>query len=231
MMPWSQGSVLSTIRRARANGYGVIITNPNTQFWYNGVATMHCPPSGELSIIPGIESPEKHVAYVLKHFVSRAKSNDIFFIAHQYGCHALLQSISEQFSTWKDRISACSCIESSHAIMGYNADEFPAWVRQNVVGYVMSNPEERGKVTYMRPQGCNFFSTGTMEFDHTVIEAMEPTFKFFATRHGANKRSAEPRPMHPDDPTTLTLEGLGDDVSVVVDQSHDGGNDADNDTW
>ncbi|KAG0231716.1 hypothetical protein BGW42_008668 [Actinomortierella wolfii] len=171
------GSVLGTVRRARAQGYGVIITNPNMQYWYNGMAThgvlhqVHCPPSGELSLIPGAESPERHVAYVLKHFVSRAKSN------------------------------------------------------KNVVGYVMSNPEERGKVTYMRAQGCNFYSTGTMEFDHTIIEAMEPAFKFFATRHDTNNRSAEPRPMHPDDPTTLTLEGLGDDVSVIVDEN------ADSATW
>ncbi|KAG0245464.1 hypothetical protein BGW41_000091 [Actinomortierella wolfii] len=225
------GSVLGTVRRARAQGYGVIITNPNMQYWYNGMATygvllqVHCPPSGELSLIPGAESPERHVAYVLKHFVSRAKSNKVFFIAHQYGCHALLQSISEQFDTWKDRISACACIESSHTILGYEGEEFPAWVRQNVVGYVMSNPEERGKVTYMRAQGCNFYSTGTMEFDHTIVEAMEPAFKFFATRHDANNRSAEPRPMHPDDPTTLTLEGLGDDISVIVDEN------ADNATW
>ncbi|KAG0253071.1 hypothetical protein DFQ27_007699 [Actinomortierella ambigua] len=195
------------------------------------MATIHCPPSGELAIIPGIESPEKHVAYVLKHVVSRAKSNEIFFIGHQYGCHALLNSISEQFDTWKDRVSACACIESSHTVLGYNVDGFPAWVRQNVVGYVMSSPEERGKTTYMRPQGCNFFSTGTIEFDHTVIEAMDPIFRFFATRHGANKRSVEPRPIHPDDPTTLTLEGLGDDVSVMLDQGFNDSNDASGDTW
>lgn len=53
---------------------------------------------------------------------------------------------------------------------------------QNAAGYVPSEPADIAKVDYKPESGCNNYMTGTQEFDHTLMEAIPLTFKFFAAR-------------------------------------------------
>jgi len=76
------GTVLPYLRRASAEGYGILILNPNHN---------KC----EGRAISGSETPDRHVAYVWENIVSaRCRAARIDVIAHSAGGHALLSCLS-----------------------------------------------------------------------------------------------------------------------------------------
>ncbi|KAG0362459.1 hypothetical protein BG005_005472 [Podila minutissima] len=172
------GSMKSTAKLAHEGGYGVLILNPNAHHWVNNEATIHPPTQGEMEYVQG------------KPF----KSQKIFFMAHKYGTHTLMRALSLQFEAFKDRVSAISLVDGSHSIDSYTDPSFRKWwslvstaphapgSAKNAAGFVPSEAEDLAKVVYKPESGCNNYMTGTQEFDHTLIEAIPLTFKFFAAR-------------------------------------------------
>ncbi|KAF8953736.1 hypothetical protein BGZ52_004569 [Haplosporangium bisporale] len=117
------------------------------------------------------------------HWVNNeATSQKIFFMAHKYGTHTLMRTLSLQFEAFKDRVSAISLVDGSHSIDSYIDPSFRKWWSLNAAGYAPSEAEDLAKVDYKPESGCNNYMTGTQEFDHTLIEAIPLTFEFFGAR-------------------------------------------------
>ncbi|KFH69088.1 hypothetical protein MVEG_05890 [Podila verticillata NRRL 6337] len=176
------GSMKSTVKLAHEGGYGVLILNPNAHHWVNNEATIHPPTQGEMEYVQGLHTPEEHVEYVLKNVVQSFQSQKIFFMAHKYGTHTLMRTLSLQFEAFKDRVSAISLVDGSHSIDSYIDPSFRKWWSLNAAGYAPSEAEDLAKVDYKPESGCNNYMTGTQEFDHTLIEAIPLTFEFFGAR-------------------------------------------------
>ncbi|KAG0008755.1 hypothetical protein BGZ80_003083, partial [Entomortierella chlamydospora] len=203
------GSVYSVVKQARDDGYGVMALNPNSHWWVDGRATVTVPTKKDYKLIPGLGSPEEHVAYVLSNIVQNFASKEIFFIAHKYGAHALIQALYNQFDTYKDRVSAVAVIESTHTIDSFPTPEFKKWWSLNGAGYVHSEDTDKGKIEYKPYAGCNCVCAGSVEFDFTLVEKMPDIFRFFRSRNGRDNRFEAYRDrlqtLNEDDPTTVMV--------------------------
>ncbi|KAG0015849.1 hypothetical protein BGZ81_011499 [Podila clonocystis] len=203
------GSMKSTVKLAHEGEYGVLILNPNAHHWVDNEATIHPPTQGEMEYVQGLHTPEEHVDYVLKNVVQPFKSQKIFFMAHKYGTHTLMRTLSLQFEAFKDRVSAISLVDGSHSIDSYTNPPFRKWWSLNAAGYIPSEAADLAKVEYKPESGCNNYMTGTQEFDHTLMEAIPLTFKFFAARKDRdtvfdNYKDTVPE-FNEADPTTFAL--------------------------
>ena len=94
------GSMLALVEGARADGWGVILCDPNT-------------PS------EGNESPEAHMAYVWERLVlASAAASDIAFLAFSNGGKIVKSLLTAHEGTILPRCRALALIESSHRLVG-----------------------------------------------------------------------------------------------------------------
>ncbi|KAF9344733.1 hypothetical protein BGX26_003987 [Mortierella sp. AD094] len=203
------GSVFSVVKQAHEDEYGIVVLNPNSHWWVDGRAIVTVPTKKDYKLIPGLGSPEEHVAYVLSNIVQNFASKEIFFIAHKYGAHALIQALHNQFDTYKDRVSAVAVVESTHTIDSFPAPEFKKWWSLIAVGYVQSENADKGKIEYKQYAGCNCVNAGTLEFDYTLVEEMPDIFRFFRSRKDRENKFEAYRDklqaFNEDDPTTVMV--------------------------
>ncbi|KAF9185645.1 hypothetical protein BGZ51_002530 [Haplosporangium sp. Z 767] len=200
------GSMYSTIKTAREEGYGIMVLNPNAHFWVDGHSTVYIPVGKTYEDVPSLSSPEEHVDYVLRNLVQSFASREIYFIAHKYGAEALIQALHAQFDVFKDRVAGIAITEGTQSIDSFSDPAFKNWWNMNTVGYISSSEENKDEVEYMDHAGCNCVKTGTKEYDFTTIEAMPAIFRFFNTRKGRDNTFDSykdvVRPQIADDPTT-----------------------------
>ncbi|GJJ76159.1 hypothetical protein EMPS_08518 [Entomortierella parvispora] len=214
------GSMFAVVKMAIDQGFGVVILNSNAQYWVNGQTTYMTPtnPRG-IVLVPELESPEKHVSYVLKNIIQPAASREIFFIGHKYGCHSLMQALNEQFNELKDRVSAIAMIESTASINKEFSKDFRKWWSSNAVDYTQSEAEEaadKGEVEYNTHRGCNCVRMGMGEFDQTILVAMPFILRFFKSRLNRDNVFDHYKelvfPPVKDDPTTVLITFDADEL-------------------
>ncbi|KAG0261306.1 hypothetical protein BG011_001132 [Mortierella polycephala] len=217
-----EGSMFYTAKRARAEGYGIVMLNPNAQYWVNDQATIHTPITRAFEIIPSLRTPEEHADYVLRHLIQSCASKEIYFIAHKYGAEILIQAIHAQFDFFRDRVAGIALVEGTYSIHCFPDLAFRSWWSKNAAGYIPSEEDEiKNKVEYRDATGCNCVVVNTKEYDYTIMEVMPDIFRFFNTRknrdNSFNSYKDAIRPLNEDDPTTAM-------VAIHVDQNgEDGG--------
>ncbi|KAF9086655.1 hypothetical protein BGX29_001293 [Mortierella sp. GBA35] len=177
------GSMLSTVKIARAKGYGVLMLNPNAHWFVNGRASVDIPLKSDVPMVPTLGSPEEHVEYVLRNLVApEIASKKLYFVAHKYGAHALLHNLYKHYDTFKDRVGGIALIEGVHSIDTYPDTLFQKWWSLNTVAYIQSEEAEKGQVEFRAHSGCNCYKTGTQQFDIAIMEGMPAIFEFFEVR-------------------------------------------------
>ncbi|KAG0277566.1 hypothetical protein BGZ96_002820 [Linnemannia gamsii] len=203
------GSMLSVVKQARAEGYGILILNPNAHWFVDGRASVDIPTKVDVPMIPKLNSPEEHVDYVLSTLVPEIASKKIFFIAHKYGAHALLHTLYKQFDMFKNRVAGIALIEGVHSIDSYSDNSFQKWWSLNAAAYIQSEEEEKGQVEFRVHTGCNCFKTGTQQFDFAIIDGMPHIFEFFAVRRDRDNTFSTYKdlmlPRDDRDPTTAVI--------------------------
>ncbi|KAG0046948.1 hypothetical protein BGZ83_007897 [Gryganskiella cystojenkinii] len=204
------GSVYSVVKKAHDEGFGIVILNPNAQYWVDGQAEVQNPANRKQHIlIPNLESPEKHVSYVLGNILRPTPCKEFFFIGHKYGCHSLMTALLEQFETFKNRVSAIALIEGTNSLHDETLKDFRKWWSLNAVGYAQSEVSEKGIIDYNVRMGCNCVRAGTEEFDATLLEAMPLINRFFAKRldrdNTFDRYKDVLQPPVEDDPTTALI--------------------------
>ncbi|KAF9925468.1 hypothetical protein FBU30_004748 [Linnemannia zychae] len=223
------GSMLSVARQARAEGYGILILNPNAHWFVNGRATVDIPlKAADVPMVPKLNSPEEHVEYVLTSLLPEMASKNIFFIAHKYGAHALLHTIYKNFDMFKDRVGGIALIEGVHSIDSYSDQSFQKWWSMNAVAFIQSEESEKGKIEYRVHSGCNSYMTGIQQFDFAIIDSIPVIFPFFETRKNRDNRFETYKelllPRNERDPTTaiITIQDEAIDDSYVTHTDQDG---------
>ncbi|KAG0347047.1 hypothetical protein BGZ54_005039, partial [Gamsiella multidivaricata] len=201
--------MLTTVKQAHAEGYGIAILNPNAHWWVDGRESVLVPTKKDYAIIPHLESPEVHVDYVFRNFIQNFASKEIFIMAHKYGAHALITALHTQFDFFKDRVAAIAVIDGTHTIDSVPEPMFQKWWSLNAAGFIQSKVEEKGMVEYRDHAGCNCVKAGTEEFDFTLVDEMPSIFRFFRARWGRDNTFARNKdllqPLNPDDPTTAMI--------------------------
>ncbi|KAF9579713.1 hypothetical protein BGW38_003918 [Lunasporangiospora selenospora] len=211
-----KGSMLDVVDRARKAGFGVVLLNPNAHYWEDGKAVINYPIKGVPTVVPYLENPEQHVDYVFRHFVQEFASRELYFIAHKFGTHFLMETLAGQFDAFKDRVSAMAIVDGLQSIDACENPDFKKWWSLNAAGFVPSE-DGKGTVDYRPTLGCNCVLMGTEQPDMCVPESTDMIFKFFETRKTRGNVFEEYREKHAeyheDDPTTvlLTFEASNDD--------------------
>ncbi|KAF9910628.1 hypothetical protein EC991_005934 [Linnemannia zychae] len=215
------GSMLSVVRQARTEGYGVIILNPNAHWFVDGQPSVEIPTKVDVPMIPKLGSPEEHVDYVLSNLVPEMATKKLFFIAHKYGAHALLHNLHKHFDMFKDRVAGIALIEGVHSIDTFSGRDFQKWWSLNAAAFIASGPEEKAMVEFRPHSGCNCYKTGTQQFDYAIIDGMPVIFEFFNVRRDRDNTFEKCKdltlPRDERDPTTaiITIQDDPEDGSYA----------------
>lgn len=99
------GTMLPYIRQAEANGYGLVILNPNMNM-VNGVP------------VPGSEFPDRHIAYVWKEILMKRCNSaaPVHILAHSNGGRATLDFLRKTGDAPLERIHKVVFTDSYHGI-------------------------------------------------------------------------------------------------------------------
>ncbi|KAK3834387.1 MAG: hypothetical protein JOS17DRAFT_825136 [Linnemannia elongata] len=203
------GSMLSVVKQARSEGYGILILNPNAHWFVEGKASVDIPSKVDVPMIPKLNSPEEHVDYVLSTLVPEMASKKLFFIAHKYGAHALLHTLYKQFDMFKNRVGGIALIEGVHSIDSYSDLSFQKWWSLNTAAFIQSGEEEKGQVEFRVHSGCNCYKTGTQQFDFAILDGVPIIFEFFDVRKDRDNTFSTYKdvllPRDERDPTTAVI--------------------------
>lgn len=181
------GTALPYLRRASAEGYGILVLNPNHN---------RC----EGSAITGSETPDRHVGYVWEHVVgARCCAARIDVIAHSAGGHALLNCLSRSPTTVAigARLPATSRLNRIIFTDSYHTKQqvlkLPAGVRliledsARTVNFVphsssLGTPVDKWtsqEYTFTREEkGCSCLSACTEDHASTNHAALDEVFSF-----------------------------------------------------
>ncbi|KAJ3122152.1 hypothetical protein HK100_012110 [Physocladia obscura] len=184
-----RGSMLEYVDRAHSRGWVVIVLNNNL----NSVVGKD---GRSESYVRGSESPEKHVLYAWKNFVSR--NNDgvttdenadnsgqrrVVAVAHSYGgacIHSLCTGIGRD-QLMRDGLVGVALTDSVHAFAaGFNRVDDNGggqYFAKIAVNWICRNTPLDTKSGVDRT-GVKMVSAGTLQHDQSTLSAIDSVFKF-----------------------------------------------------
>jgi hypothetical protein len=206
----TNGSMESFVKAAFAANYdAVVIANPATIYWDVSTKTpitlctwkarelgVKNSFSGAIldskdEVIPGHESPDAHMASVLK-FLKEKLSKDakVDFVATGCSSFALLQALSEDWDYWKDMAHAGVLAESGHSIEDFNSAGLRDFVRRRCRNYVL-HADPLG--TYLDPNmlmAVAMFSSGVTTSASEVVPAiLTQIFGYFKKAYDLDEKA------------------------------------------
>ncbi|XP_078473211.1 cotranscriptional regulator ARB2A homolog isoform X2 [Lampetra planeri] len=219
------GTQIPYIKRAMEEGYGVVVLNPND----NRVdgerlkrqrkrmeASKKRPQSKSTDAsasgsgwswwnwkyrsVKGNETPEEHLEYVWKHFVTKSVASKIFVMAFSYGGAAVVNLVNNRPDVLK-RLSAVAFADSVHRLHPSNQNVV-RWFKTFSVHWVRSSKELDARI---RGDDSSLRSAGTPFHERAPCTAIDPIFEYLkriAGDGGARKGGDGP---------TANVAGGGDD--------------------
>lgn len=99
------GTILPYIKKAREQGFEIIVTNTNDNY-------------RNKKPIPGSETPEKHAISAWEKFVQPANADAIAVVAHSYGGHIAIDLSEKYTKDFEDKVFALALTDSVHSSYG-----------------------------------------------------------------------------------------------------------------
>ncbi|XP_065835126.1 cotranscriptional regulator ARB2A-like [Oscarella lobularis] len=165
-----EGSQIPYIKKALDLGYAVLVTNGN----HNAVEIDRRSSRG----IRGSSTPEKHMEYVWRHFLSQCPAKFIDVIAHSYGGVVTVSWLS-QHEIAREKVRKIAFTDSVHSISLEMADEkTQTWFEQHAINWVSSN-EYVGKFVRKYRGDVYCVSAGTITHAETPWKSFAQIFEFF----------------------------------------------------
>lgn len=165
------GTILPYLRRAKEQGYEVVVTNTNDN-------------KRDKVRIPGSGSPEEHADTVWKKVVQPANAKSIAVVAHSYGGY-VTTGLSKKFKEdFKSRVFAVALTDSVH---GHNSDPRLAKIGINFV----SSDEPLGTPERSSDEDISRVSAGHPKHEMTSYSCFEALFEFLEKRY-KEEREAGP---------------------------------------
>ncbi|CAN0323039.1 unnamed protein product [Lampetra planeri] len=148
----------------------------------------------------GNETPEEHLEYVWKHFVTKSVASKIFVMAFSYGGAAVVNLVNNRPDVLK-RLSAVAFADSVHRLHPSNQNVV-RWFKTFSVHWVRSSKELDARI---RGDDSSLRSAGTPFHERAPCTAIDPIFEYLkriAGDGGARKGGDGP---------TANVAGGGDD--------------------
>jgi hypothetical protein len=192
-----KGSILPYLARAKKNGMGVIVFNPNltsvdvparvfTQADFLTAAA--APRAGVKRVpIPGSETPPAHTVSVFDELVRGAAARDLVIVAHSAGGHCTMQLLRER-EELMTRLRAIAFTDSVHSVSLRESKEVVDFFRRgDARDWVQSNKPLDTPIKeelYGNSAGCPCVSAGDTRHEYTSPAAIESVFAFLCDKLG-----------------------------------------------
>ncbi|XP_070542343.1 cotranscriptional regulator ARB2A homolog [Ptychodera flava] len=178
------GTQIPYIRRAKENGYGVIVFNTNENY------------EDRQKKIPIRENstPEDHTQYVWDNFVMKSKAKHVVMVAHSYGGLCVTSLCASREKEFYRKVTVVAMTESIHSL---HLQEAPhpmiRWFSKFAVNWVTSE-EPCDTPIPMDLLEVPKRSAGTKKHEETSWKSIDAVFKYFAEAVSKATPSGTERP-------------------------------------
>eukprot|EP00118_Oscarella_pearsei_P010906 m.69530 g.69530 ORF g.69530 m.69530 type:complete len:332 (+) comp35618_c0_seq1:121-1116(+) len=163
------GSQLPFIHRAKKNGYGVLVMNTNFNVIRQGKQPQE---------IRGSTTPEIHLEYVWKNFLSRCATQHIDIIVHSTGWKPTVHWL-EKYNSARQRVNKVAFVDTCDKIGVQNKeDKIMNWITKHAMNWATSD-EALGCLLERRRDNIPSLSAGTTKNDEVMACAYKSLWKFF----------------------------------------------------
>ncbi|XP_046863262.1 uncharacterized protein LOC124457003 [Xenia sp. Carnegie-2017] len=170
------GTMIPYIKQAIEEDYGVVITNHNQNEVLVDVEGKKV--YKEIQRV----SPEKHFTYVWKNIIQKTQASKIFFVAHDYGGHLVVNNFKDYEKDLLERVVAVAFTDSVHSL-SYTKPKIKQWFLKNSRNWVSSSHEIDTSMQYQEDEDhITRVSAGTSKHEETSWKARESIFKYFQDR-------------------------------------------------
>jgi len=181
------GSIFPYLRKAIADGYGVIVFNPNQnrvpvdgftrpkreEFFTSGKPKYQ---DVKEMKIPENESPPQHTINVWNHYGSIAAARKIVIVAHSAGGSCTMSLLREKGNEILPKLKAIAFTDSVHSESYNDSKSVQNFLKNNARNWVQSN--EPLDTPVRQPGQCKCVSAGHTKHEFTSGSAVESVFKF-----------------------------------------------------
>ncbi|CAF4273670.1 unnamed protein product, partial [Rotaria sp. Silwood2] len=132
------GSQMEYIRRARAAGYAVIVTNTNL----NNFESSRFLRRSTICPIRGSSTAEEHGCYVWEHFIHPSHAKHICIMAHSYGGAVVLEMAHHFLKEFDKRVFAVALTDSPMTVYGRRVKKnVLKMLKQRMINWVVDTEE------------------------------------------------------------------------------------------
>ncbi|CAF3793740.1 unnamed protein product [Rotaria sordida] len=168
------GSQMEYIRRARAAGYAVIITNTNL----NSFESPRFLRRSAICPIRGSSTAEEHGCYVWEHFIRPSHAKHICIMAHSYGGAVVLEMAHRFLKEFDKRVFAVALTDSPMTIYGRRVKKnVLKMLKKRMINWVVDTEEVDTDLG--EDDCCQIRSAGHTVHEWTSYTAIDAIFDFF----------------------------------------------------
>jgi hypothetical protein len=158
------GTVLPYVKKARADGYEVIITNTNDNRRHG-------------KKVIGSDNPEVHAENVWKTFVQPSNAKQIAIVAHSYGGVVTTSLASKFKKDFEEKVFAVAFTDSVHSSRGVTSK-----LKEVGVNFVASDSPANTRMKSYNDDDMERRSAGHSKHEMTSYACIEHLFEFIKTR-------------------------------------------------
>ncbi|RKP24881.1 hypothetical protein SYNPS1DRAFT_23074 [Syncephalis pseudoplumigaleata] len=128
------GAMFGYIQQAFSEGYAVLVTNTNTNYWRKGRSLKYID-------IPGNEDGVAHLRTVFRDIIPLSPAKIINIVAVGYGALCVIDMLGEFTGVFRERVAFINALESHHS-----ADSLPTAGCKHTINWVVSNKQRATEV-------------------------------------------------------------------------------------
>ncbi|RKP05582.1 hypothetical protein THASP1DRAFT_32578 [Thamnocephalis sphaerospora] len=172
------GSIFNYVRQAAEEGYAVLATNPNGNYWRHGKSDIYIPYGKRYRLIPGNESPENHIDYIFENIVSLSPAKEIYVVAHGNGAQCVIRSLAQQYELFSKRVAILALLDSVHSAAALDRPALRVWLREHAINWMRA--DELPGMEVKDPRfGCRCIASGTEQSAIHSDEQRKAVFSAF----------------------------------------------------
>ncbi|CAF1143975.1 unnamed protein product [Rotaria sordida] len=178
------GSQMEYIRRARAAGYAVIITNTNL----NSFESPRFLRRSAICPIRGSSTAKEHGCYVWEHFIRPSHAKHICIMAHSYGGAVVLEMAHRFLKEFDKRVFAVALTDSPMTIYGRRVKKnVLKMLKKRMINWVVDTEEVDTDLG--EDDCCQIRSAGHTVHEWTSYTAIDAIFDFFTEQRRKLKQN------------------------------------------
>ncbi|KAI8581468.1 hypothetical protein K450DRAFT_231454 [Umbelopsis ramanniana AG] len=179
----NEGSMITTCLKALEQGYQVIITNPNANYWSANQSWNKRMGSKSIYISES-DTPENHIHHVFEHYIKPSAASNIAIMGQGWAGHLIEEQLNSNFDLFKEKVKAIALADSVHSRDMVEGDDKRVFLFEKVTNWMASVEEKKDAIIRDPRFGCTCISAGVEIADFTLPTSLNDMFKFYQRQFG-----------------------------------------------